>query len=517
MHPIPVLTPQQSNAWDAQAEAGGIARATLMAEAGRAVVAVVAARFPLALSRGVLVAVGPGNNGGDGWVVARVLHRAGIPVWVAAVAGDRSDLCAAAARQAQREGVREVPPDGPWPSIGIAIDALLGTGARGAPRAPIATLVERMTDLSVPIVAVDGPTGVDLATGVVHGLGGAQVTVTFGGIRRGHLLARDEVGDVVIADVGHPPPAAEWPWLMRDADAAAHVTAFSASAHKGTRGRLVVVGGAPGMAGAVRMAARAAFAGGAGLVHVVAPEATLDVLHVAEPDVQTLAQDFDSPARSETLELIGRADALVLGPGFGRAENRTELALRLISSASAVVLDADGLVAFHRRIDDLRAALAGRTAVLTPHPGEFRTLFPALAAGAEADPWGAASEAADLLGATILLKGVPSVVASPGRATVTIGAGNPGLATGGSGDLLSGLIGVLLAHGVDAQTAAAVGAHALGRAADIAARRHTVRAMRPVDVVAALPDLWREWQLLRRAPPLLRPPILLELPAPPRG
>ena len=152
--------------------------------------------------------------------------------------------------------------------------------------------------------------------------------------------------------------------------------------------------------------------------------------------------------------------------------------------------------------------------MLTPHPGEFRALFPSLASTRELDPWAAATEAARQSGATVLLKGVPTVVAREGTAPLTIAAGNPGLATGGSGDVLSGVVGTSLAQGLTPELAAALGAQVLGRAADLAARRVTARALRPMDVVAAYPDLWREWELLRLAPPVLRPPVLLELPRP---
>ena len=514
MPPIPVLSPDQSEAWDRQAEAAGISRATLMSAAGQAVASIVAMRYSGAALRGVLIAAGTGNNGGDGWVAARALHHAGVAVWVAAVAGERSPLCADAARLASADGVREVPPDGPWPSVGLAIDALLGTGARGAPRPPVAALLERITDLSVPIVAVDGPTGLDLATGVVHGAPAVALSVTFGGIRRGHLLARDEVGDIVVSDIGHPAPPSGWPVLMTDTAAAAQLPRFQARFHKGNRGRIVIVGGAPGMAGAARMAARAAFAAGAGLVHVAAPPETVAALQAAEPDVQTLVQRFDQPVTPELAALLERADAVIVGPGLGRDEGRHTLVTAIIGGSRAVVLDADGLIAFQGRIEALKSLSGDRRLILTPHPGEFRTLFPVQASGVEVDPWAAAVSAAVAVSCTVLLKGVPTVVGSPDRAATTVAAGNPGLATGGSGDLLSGIIGTLLAQGLDAHSAAAVGAQALGRGADIAARRHTARAMRPVDVVAALPDLWREWELITRSPRPPRPPVLLELAAP---
>src|SRR5581483_1430977 len=139
------------------------------------------------------------------------------------------------------------------------------------------------------------------------------------------------------------------------------------------------------------------------------------------------------------------------------------------------------------------------------------TLFPALAARREVDPWGAAEAAAAEVECTVLLKGVPTVIATPGRPLATVAAGNPGLATGGSGDVLSGLIGAALARGLAPEVAAPLGAQILGRAADLAARRVTARSLRPMDVIAALPDLWREWEVLRVARPAPRPPVLLEL------
>ena len=512
---LPVLTPEQSAAWDRKAVAAGVELATLMECAGRAVLAALVPRFAASLTQGVLVAAGPGHNGGDGWVLARALHRLGVPVWVTAPPGSAgAPLRERMAALARTEGVREVAADGPWPAVGLAVDALLGTGASGPPRQPVDALLDRLLDLEVPVVAVDGPTGVDLLSGTVHGTPRADLTVTFGGLRRGHLLARDEVGDVVVVDIGHPLAEPEWPVLLTDRDAADRLPRLRAGEHKGTRGRVVVVGGDAGMAGAVRMAARAAFAAGAGLVHAVAPAETVAALVQAEPDLQTLTHAFDVEPSSALRELVGRADAVVIGPGLGRGDSRREWVASLAGSAKALVLDADALVAYNGAVQELGSLADGRALVLTPHPGEFRGLFPDLASQRELDPWGAAAAAVARTGAVVLLKGVPTVIVAPGRPAITVAAGNPGLATGGSGDVLSGIIGTGLAQGLDPRFAAALGAQALGRAADAAARRVSVRSLRPMDVVAALPDLWREWELLRRAPPAPRPPVLLDLPRP---
>jgi ADP-dependent NAD(P)H-hydrate dehydratase / NAD(P)H-hydrate epimerase len=510
---IPVLTPDQSKAWDEVAVNAGIELATLMESAGRAVAAVLSERYAHLLRTGVLVAAGPGNNGGDGWVIARALHRADVPVWVTS-SEPGSQLRERMARLARAEGVREVAPDGPWPSVGLIVDALLGTGAAGAPRPAIAALVARIHDLEVPIVAVDGPTGVDLLTGVVHGATRADVSVTFGGVRRGHLLARDEVGTVVVVDIGHPPPNPAWPIVVTDLQAVEWLRRLRARDHKGDRGRVVIVGGAAGMTGALRMAARAAFAAGAGLVHAVAPPETVAALLQAEPDLQTFSHPFDQPPTRALLDLVAGADALAIGPGLGREPSRRGLVTAVVEAARTAVLDADALVLFAGGMAELAALSRGRPVVLTPHPGEFRSLFPELASVRELDPWAAVTRATETSGATVLLKGVPTVIASASGPLLTVAAGNPGLATGGSGDVLAGLVSTGLAQGLEPIAAAGLGAQALGRAADLGARRHTARGLRPMDVVNALPDLWREWELLRVARPAPRLPTLFELPRP---
>jgi NAD(P)H-hydrate epimerase len=512
MPTIPVLTPAQSGVWDAQTEASGIPLASLMESAGRAVVSVLANRWPDRAGQGVLIAAGNGNNGGDGWVVARALHRLGAPVWVTTLSGVRSPLCHEMAVRAQREGVRELAADGPWPGVALVVDAILGTGASGAPRPPVQALIDRIAELALPVLAVDGPTGLDLLNGVSHGQPVvADITVTFGGLRRGHLLARDEVGDLFLVDIGHPPADSSWPTLLTDDLASTKIGRLPGDAHKGDRGRVVIVGGDPAMVGALRFACRAAFAAGAGLVHAVAPAASIEVLRNAEPDVQTSVQSLEGPLDRAVIDLVQRADAVVIGPGLGRSGGRREFVGAILDHARTAVIDADALTVHAGDIAPLRRAAERIPVILTPHGGEFRALFPAQANVQELDPWTAAAAASGDSSATVLLKGVPSVVARAGAAPYTIAAGNPGLATGGSGDLLSGFAGALLAQGHDAPLAAGLAAHLLGRAAEIGARRHTARALRPMDVLAAVPDLWRAFDIRRSSRPPLHPPVLLEL------
>ncbi|HEU4800266.1 MAG TPA: NAD(P)H-hydrate dehydratase [Gemmatimonadales bacterium] len=512
MSAVPVLSAADAAGLDARAESAGIALATLMDAAGRASAALLADRHAAAVANGVLVAAGPGNNGGDGWVLARALHRAGTRVFVAALDSTNSSRLNAVARDlALKGGVPLLEAEGPWPAVGLAVDAILGTGARGAPRPAAAALLDRLRELTVPLVALDGPTGLDLSLGTTHGLAHADLSITFGGVRRGHLLARDECGDVLVADIGHPEAGSDVPLLVDDDWAATRFADLPAAAHKGTRGRIVLVGGAPGTSGAIRLAARAALAAGAGYAHVVAPQPTAVELRQADPELLVSADPLDGMPGESLSAVLADAHVTVIGPGLGRGPERRDAVAALIAQSRVVVLDADALTVFHDEVPRLAELLAGIHAVLTPHPGEFRTLFPDLAQQREVDPWGAAEEAASRVGATIVLKGVPTVIATPGRVTLTVAAGTPGLGTAGSGDVLSGITGTFLAQVDDAHVAACLAAQALGRSGELAARRHTARAMRPADTIEGLQDVWREWRRLRHAGPAPRPPLLLEL------
>lgn len=491
---VPVLTPDQCRAWDAAAVQAGRPLRMLMETAGRAVARIALDDHPLAARDGVLVACGPGNNGGDGWVVARTLHRLGVRVSVVESATPGAGIAAEARRAALEDGVATVELDGPWPAVGLIVDALLGTGATGAPRAPIDALLGRLASLHRPVLAVDGPTGLDLATGVDHGALRADATVTFGGVRRGHLRARDLVGDLTVTEIGFPAAEPDWPLLVDRRWAASHLPAFASGAHKGDRGRVVIVGGSRGMSGAARLAARAAFASGAGLVYVVTSPESSQELATAEPDVQVRPHALSGQPSEELRQLVERADAVVIGPGLGRDEGRAGFVLSLLAHAPRAVLDADALTVLAGSREALRTAAERKPIVLTPHPGEFRTLFAEHADVLPDDPWLAASRASNDSATTVLLKGVPTVIAHGAAPLLTIAAGNPGLASGGSGDVLSGIIGAILAASAAPPVAAALGAQALGDAADLAAALHGTRGMRPMDVIAALADTWVTWR-----------------------
>jgi NAD(P)H-hydrate epimerase len=501
---VPVLSASEAAAWDAAARTQyHIPSRVLMESAGRAGAAVLVREFPAALERGVLVVAGAGNNGGDGWVLARALHGAGIPVWVSGLDPKTDDAIDNRAL-ARVGGVPELARDETWPAAAVAVDALLGTGAAGPARGEVLALAERLATSALPILALDGPTGLDLTSGEAHGPIRARVTVTFGGARRGHLLAREWCGRVIVADIGFPPPDPAAPVLVTEAWAGAHLPRLAPTMHKGDRGRVTVVGGASGMTGAALHAARAALAAGAGLVKLVAARETLEAARASLPDVLTVESLLGPELEPQVAEALEWADALVIGPGLGREAPRARfLAAALKGPARPTVLDADALTLYDGK--------AERPLVFTPHLGEFRTLAgDQLADAAANDRWAAAAKAAQKLRGCVLLKGVPTVIADVRGPALVAASGNPGLATGGSGDLLAGFVGAFLARGLPPSEAAALGAHALGRAAELGARQWTARSLRPADVLAALPEVWRGWMEVRPA----GPPVLVVLEPP---
>lgn len=511
---VPVLSGAEAGQWDRVArESAKIPGRVLMESAGRAVAIAVAREYKPRLASGVLVVCGTGNNGGDGFVAARVLARHGVSVTAVALPGEASPDCLENRILAEMAGVRIVEPDADWGGCGVVLDAVLGTGAKGAPRAPVAAVLERMMRLAAPVVAVDGPSGLDLTTGEVSApCVRASLTVTFGGFRRGHLLQRTVCGVVLVAEIGFPPQDPAWPTVVSDGWLREVMPPLAAEMHKGDRGRVLVVGGSEGMAGAVIFAAKSAARSGAGLIKIAASEASVRAAQANNPDLMTVTTALGEELEPPLVEALAWADAVVLGPGLGRGPARERFARNVLgASRGALLLDADGLMAFRGSAPELKSLLAGRHALLTPHRGEFAALFPELAERSRHDPFGAAAAAADAVGVGVLLKGVPTVVASPGVTPLVSAAGNPGLATGGTGDVLSGMAATWLARGAPPQIAGAAAAFVHGRAAEDIAKHRSVRTLRPDDLLAVLSPLWRD---LEERAAELDPPFLSRLEPP---
>jgi hydroxyethylthiazole kinase-like uncharacterized protein yjeF len=461
----------------------------LMERAGTAVAEVALREYPDA--RRFSVCCGTGSNGGDGLVVARRLHEAGCEVAVR-LAGSEDKLKGDAAenlRRARELGVRFAHE---LRDAEVVVDALFGTGFTGAPRDEAAGAIEELNGLEAPVVAVDLPSGANASTGEVEGPAvNAAHTVTFHGRKLGHAVApgRFYAGEVVVADIGLEPVETTH---RRVTDAILElVPRRRRQDNKYSAGTVLVAGGSPGLTGALSLTAEAALRAGAGYVIVCAPEAVNRVLEqrLVEPVTRALVSDEDgllTPAAADDIVAqAGRADAVALGPGLGRSEGTRELMRALLERlAVPIVLDADALWAVSGDLDSLARRAA--PTVLTPHAGELGRLLERESSSVDAHRLASVTEAADAARATVLLKGADTLVATPSAGVFVCDLGNPGLATAGTGDVLTGAIAAFLAKGMDPPLAAAAAAAACGVAADLAAERHGKAGMIARDVIESL-------------------------------
>jgi len=464
-----LLFPHEMAQADARAIAAGISGQTLMDRAGTAVADAVARR---ALSTRVGILCGPGNNGGDGFVAARVLSQRGFRVHVALL-GSREALNGDAAAAARRwTGPVGAAEGFDFGAMDLIVDALFGAGLARDLDGVARALVERMAASGKPIIAVDLPSGLDGATGAVRGaVAQAVETVTFFRRKPGHLLlpGRALCGRVRVADIGIPDHVLDGiaPAVRVNAPSAwGHLFPVPAlSGHKYLRGHAVVLSGDAWTAGAARLAARGALRAGAGLVTVACPPAALTI-HAASY-AAIMARPGGSPEAVAHLLEDERLSTVVLGPGLGTGPGTRAILAACLSPQRTLVLDADALTSFSGAARDLAGVLAGaKGAVVTPHDGEFARLFAGETTILEAaSKLERAREAARLLQAVVVLKGADTVVAAPdGRAAIAENA-PPYLATAGAGDVLAGLIGGLLSQGMPPFEAACAAVYVHGEAA----------------------------------------------------
>jgi hydroxyethylthiazole kinase-like uncharacterized protein yjeF len=446
--PRDVLTVAEMSAADHAAVAAGTAGLELMERAGAAVSAAVAERFS---PRETVVLAGPGNNGGDGYVAARLLKQQGWPIRIEALGPPKTaDAIAAAARW-----------DGKTSSLTesggrqeLTIDALFGAGLDRPLSAELARLARRLEPQRDRVVAIDVPSGLSGDTGKFVGATSfsAGLTITFHRRKPAHVLqpGRGACGDVVVSDIGLESAPTQlfentpslwlgrYPWP-------------AVGAYKYTRGRLIVVSGEAWSTGAARLAARAALRIGAGLVTLLSPPEAL-MVNAAHLEAVML-RPFETELELEAA--AGDAEAAVIGPAAGITEATLSNVLALARTGAALVIDADALSVFRDEPEELFSVL-DRDDVLTPHPGEFERVFPGLLKSAP-ERITAARTAAARAQAVVLLKGPDTVIAGPdGRAAVNLN-GSPWLATAGSGDVLAGLIGGLIAQGMESFEAACAG------------------------------------------------------------
>ena len=524
MTALRVTTAAESAARDQAAIAAGVPSFDLMRNAGSASAALILREYSDRLAHGVALYVGSGNNGGDAYIVAAQLARAGVSVRMQITAAPRTADALRAKSIADSYGAYGAPTG----HERVVVDGLLGTGHRGALRDGIAAACARMAvarHAGATMVALDLPSGLDASTGeIADGSVAAHDTLCFGTIKRGVLLARAHAGRVVLLDIGLPHEdegderddgavgdegahGDDHAWRLASAGALARwVPPVAWDAHKGRRGRVIVVGGQEGMAGAVVLASRGALAAGAGVVHALVEAPSVAAVQGQVP--QAIAESWSAR------DTLRRCHAMAIGPGLGR-DGSSALLLRELFTAlegQAVVLDADALwlTAMAAREDGMDAASwlrrwmsATSTVVCTPHVGEFAQLLGhdvPLAWDARVD---AVRAFAVRAGVTMLLKGTPSVVVAPqGRDTMVVPYGTPLLATGGSGDLLTGFLVALMGQGMPPVRAAICAATVHGRAAELAtARLGGVRGGTLEQLLQAVPEAWRTVERPERLPP----------------
>lgn len=486
---LELLTTAQMAEADRLAIAGGLPGIDLMERAGAAV-AVAAAR--LAPQGRVVVLCGPGNNGGDGFVAARLLRADGHDVSVHLL-GDPALLKGDALTAFRRWGGPTEPARLPLPRTEMAIDALFGAGLDRPLGGAAAEIVDALNDAGVPVVAVDMPSGIAGNTGEMFGTAvKAASTVTFFRLKPGHLLqpGRGNCGDVTLADIGIPASVldaiAPRAWRNDRALWDDFLRPPANGAHKYSRGHAVVVSGPMTGTGAARLAAAAALRAGAGLVTLASPPGALAV-NAHHLTAVMLRRMDDAEALSEILS-DARLTAVAIGPGLGTGSPERALVIAALAAHPALVLDADALSLWRDDADTLFAAIHARSApvVLTPHDGEFSRLFPDLARNPKPDRVRAAAARA---GATVVLKGADTAIAAPdGR--LAINANAPAwLATAGSGDVLAGIATGLLAQGFPAFEAAAAAVWLHGAAGSEAGAYLTAEDLEPA-LRTILQRLW---------------------------
>lgn len=455
-----------------------------MRRAGQAAWREVLRHWPQAQS--LLVVGGPGNNGGDGYVLATHAQQSGRSVTVLRLPGHapRGELAQRARNDYLAAGGAVVEFDGHLPATDVVVDALFGIGLSRAPDDAATALIAAINAAGVPVLALDVPSGIDAGRGGAPGVAVvATRTLEFiagkTGLRTGAAL--DHVGGLQLAALDLDPglfdavmPAAR---RLVESDLSHWLPPRRRGSHKGDHGRVLCIGGDHGHGGAIMLAAEAALRSGAGLVDVITRPAHVAPLLARLPEAMAHADDAVA-ARSA---LFAAAGVIVVGPGLGKDDWGQALLARALLSGKPLVLDADALNLLAKAPRPLPAGC-----ILTPHPGEAARLLGCDSAAVQDDRYAAARTLSHDHAATVVLKGAGTLVAAPGRATRVIDAGNPGMAVGGMGDALSGVIAALVGQGLDAFDAAACGALLHGAAGDAAARAGGPRGLLPSDLMPCL-------------------------------
>ncbi len=512
---IRVVTAAQMRDLDTRTTADfGIPSMILMENAGRAV-------FEAALDmldgnlgkKKILIACGPGNNGGDGFVAARYLLKAGADPSIVYY-GDRSRATGDALENikiAEALKIRiERNPDTVSDALFhgeycLIIDALLGTGAKGRPKPPFDSVITRINemhdDFAIPVLSVDIPSAVDSDTGAVPGVAiNADVTVTFALPKIGLVTypGASHAGNLIVADIGIPTALTdnpiEAPVYLNNSSVAAHLSyPRPTDAHKGTYGHVAIVAGSEGMTGAATLAAMGALRIGAGLVTVLVPESLNDIMEIKLTEAMTIpvpegrTRAFGIDSLDAVMSYVNKWDAVVVGPGFGRDDDTVDFTLELLRSLKKpAIIDADALYAIAQDLDVLQECKA--PLVITPHPGEMATLLGTTSEQVQSNRLDTARAFATENNITVVLKGAGSVIAAPDGRVHINPTGTPGMATGGTGDVLSGMIGGLLAQDDDAVVDANAAVYIHGLAGEIAATKLGEASMLASDLADSISE-----------------------------
>jgi ADP-dependent NAD(P)H-hydrate dehydratase / NAD(P)H-hydrate epimerase len=505
-------------------EAYGIPGVVLMENAGVQVVRILCQEYPDLQARRVAVLCGRGNNGGDGFVIARYLHAMGVPVGVFILGepeGIRGEAGAhlevlrrvgvapeavQTSESAQAVGARLADYD-------ILVDALLGTGLKAEVSGVLQVIIAAMNAVGRPIVAVDIPSGLSADTGMLLGEHvRADLTVTMALPKRGLLLypAAEHVGRLVVVGIGFPAAVREHAAVcchVLEAHAiASQLQDRPADTHKGTYGHVLIVAGGPGKTGAGALASMAALRTGAGLVSFALPHSLNIAMEAKLTEAMTIPLPESEPgvlgaeAAKRLVEWLEGKSALILGPGIGTHPETVRCVHEVLRQVRLpTVLDADGLNALAADPEirgDIHMPL-----VLTPHPGELARLRRTTTAVIQADRLGAAREAARTYRAVVVLKGAYTVIAEPEGTLYINLTGNPGMATAGSGDVLSGMIGTLLGQGYVPSMAARVAVYLHGLAGDLAATALGERSLMAGDLVEMLPHAFQQLEQVKGTSP----------------
>ncbi len=483
----------------------GIPAGVLMERAGSAVAARIREFFT---RRKVIVLAGSGNNGGDGVVAARELFNSGWNVKVLLI-GKKEKLspdCRNQLNIARKIGLpmqfRTKITSADLHSA-LVVDALLGTGLNKDVKGAAAEAIAFLTDSESPVVSVDIPSGISSDTGQVMGSAvKADYTVTFGLPKRGHLLypGAECAGKLFVDDIGFPEGLLTSDEVKVEIVEKRIISLLVPErprySHKGDYGHVLIVAGSRGKTGAALMAARACLRAGSGLVTIGVPESLLDLFQsrVTEEMTLPLPDNGDGSLSSKAADLIlnflsGKADVLAIGPGIGVTRETQKIMKEIIqSSRSPLVIDADGI----NSIADISVfEKAQAPAVITPHPGEMARLIRSRRSDIERDRISTALSVSRETGADLILKGVPTVVAEPGGRAFVNSTGNPGMATAGTGDVLTGIVASFIGQGLNPVDASVAGVYMHGLAGDVAASEKGEHSLIASDIIEALPEAFK--------------------------